>query len=101
MTFLLSGCEIRPKVRMRLEIKNPAKAHTFKFYVDPGMSPLYYYSHIHGELDGDAEIKRYEDCQFYQSKDCNPLIGNKISERELPKGKVFVGVFGRRYYHQV
>lgn len=77
---------------MRLEIKNPAKAHTFKFYVDPGEYPLYYYSQIHGELDGNAEIRRYENCQSYHSKEeCNPLIGNVISKRELPKGRFFVG----------
>lgn len=91
MTFLLSGCEYRPrpKLETRLEIKNPAKAHTFKFYIDPKGLTTHYYSRIHGELDGNAEIRRYADCGGY--KNCDPLIGSLYSIHELPKGKVYVG----------
>lgn len=87
ITFLLS-CEYRP-FETRLEIKNPAKAHTFKFYIDPKRHPSYYFSQIHGELDGNAQIRRYDK---YKPTGPNDILTTyEISCYDLEKGKVFIG----------
>jgi hypothetical protein len=75
-------------INMRLEIKNPSKPHTFRFFVDPNRYPQGYISLIHGELDGPAQFNRYDGCDYYPKENCNPKLGYLVSSKKFSKGIV-------------
>lgn len=77
-------------INMRLEIKNPSKPHTFRFFVDPNRYPQGYISLIHGELDGPAQFNRYDGCDYYPKENCNPKLGYLVSSKKFSKGIVQV-----------
>lgn len=89
----------KPKhlVNMRLEIKDPSKPHTFRFFVDPSKSPLSYTNLIHGQINGTAQFKRYDGCEYYPKSSCNPSTGALVSSLNLSKGNVFTRE-GSDYY---
>ncbi|WP_333659503.1 hypothetical protein [Flavobacterium sp.] len=86
----LFGKSRKPLVNMRLEIKDPSKPHTFRFFVDPNRYPQAYTSLIHGELDGFAELNRYDGCEYYPKENCNPRLGHLVTSKKLLKRTIHI-----------